>query len=99
MIEEFPRLLDQVINRLRLKQYSYRTEQTYLNWIKRLIYCHILQQGSFGIAHSEAVIALQFYKLAALPCSGISLSSVLHPGTVRRPRKTIPFSASTKRNH
>jgi len=35
-----PRLLDQVRDRLRVKHYSIRTEQTYTDWIKRYIYFH-----------------------------------------------------------
>ena len=35
-----PRLLDQVRDRLRVKHYSIRTEQTYLDWIKRFIRFH-----------------------------------------------------------
>jgi len=35
-----PRLLDQVRERLRLKQYSIRTEQVYVDWIKRFILFH-----------------------------------------------------------
>ena len=34
------KLLDQVREQLRLKQYSYRTEQVYLHWIKRYIIFH-----------------------------------------------------------
>lgn len=34
------RLLDQVRDRLRTKHYSYRTEQSYLHWIKRFILFH-----------------------------------------------------------
>jgi integron integrase len=32
-----PKLLDQVRQRIRLKHYSYRTEQSYIGWIKRYI--------------------------------------------------------------
>ena len=32
-----PRLLDQVRGKIRLKHYSPRTEQTYVDWIKRFI--------------------------------------------------------------
>ena len=32
-----PRLLDRVRERLRLKHYSIRTEQAYVDWIKRFI--------------------------------------------------------------
>lgn len=35
-----PRLTDQVRDALRRKHYSYRTEQTYLHWIRRFIYFH-----------------------------------------------------------
>lgn len=35
-----PRLLDQVRNVIRSKHYSIRTEQTYIDWIKRFIYYH-----------------------------------------------------------
>jgi Phage integrase, N-terminal SAM-like domain len=31
------KLLDQVRDALRLKHYSYRTEQTYVQWIRRYI--------------------------------------------------------------
>jgi integron integrase len=34
------KLLDQVRNRLRVKHYSIRTEQTYAHWIKRYIFFH-----------------------------------------------------------
>ena len=33
-----PKLLDQVRNRLRVKHYSIRTEQAYVDWIKRFIW-------------------------------------------------------------
>lgn len=35
-----PRLLDRVRDKLRYKQYSLRTEQAYIQWIKRFIYFH-----------------------------------------------------------
>ena len=35
-----PRRLDQVRDRIRLKHYSIRTEQAYLDWIKRFILFH-----------------------------------------------------------
>ena len=35
-----PRLLDQVRNQIRLKHYSIRTEESYINWIKRFIFFH-----------------------------------------------------------
>jgi len=35
-----PKLLDQVRQRIRLKHYSYQTEQSYVGWIKRFIFYH-----------------------------------------------------------
>src|SRR5712692_1175370 len=35
-----PRLLDQLRNAIRRRHYSYRTEQTYLHWVRRFIYFH-----------------------------------------------------------
>ncbi len=35
-----PKLLDQVRGKIRLKHYSIRTEQSYLDWIKRFILFH-----------------------------------------------------------
>jgi hypothetical protein len=41
MIDPRPRkLLDQVHDAIRLKHYSYRTEQTYIGWIRRSIIFH-----------------------------------------------------------
>ena len=37
---ESKKLLDQTRDAIRLKHYSYRTEETYLNWIKRYILFH-----------------------------------------------------------
>ena len=37
---ERPRLMDQVRERLRVKHYSIRTEQVYMDWIKRFILFH-----------------------------------------------------------
>ena len=35
-----PRLLDRVRDRIRYKHYSIRTEQAYLDWIRRFIWFH-----------------------------------------------------------
>lgn len=35
-----PKLLDQVVTKLRVKHYSLRTEKTYIDWIKRYIFHH-----------------------------------------------------------
>lgn len=35
-----PKLLDQVVARLRVKHYSLQTEKSYVGWIKRYIWFH-----------------------------------------------------------
>ena len=35
-----PRLLDRVHDATRVRHYSLRTQQTYIQWIKRFIYSH-----------------------------------------------------------
>lgn len=35
-----PKLLDQVVAKIRFKHYSRRTEQSYVRWIKRYIFFH-----------------------------------------------------------
>jgi hypothetical protein len=41
------KLLDQVSEILRLKHYSYRTEQAYREWIKRFILFHVTAYPSY----------------------------------------------------
>jgi integron integrase len=52
-----PRLLDQVRAALRLRHYSYRTEQTYVTWIKRYIYFHGKQHPA-GLGEREVTAFL-----------------------------------------
>ena len=40
MTEDKPKLLDQVRQVIRIKHYSLRTEEAYINWIKRFIFFH-----------------------------------------------------------
>lgn len=52
-----PRLLDQVRDRLRLRRYSYRTEQQYIGWIRRFILFHGKRHpGAMGAAQVEAFL-------------------------------------------
>jgi hypothetical protein len=39
--------LDQVQDAIRLKHYAYRTEETYVQWIRR--YTHVLNRGGQGV--------------------------------------------------
>jgi len=57
-----PKLLDQVRQAIRRKGYSYRTEQTYVQWIKRFILFHKERRGQYihpqqmGAAEIEAFL-------------------------------------------
>jgi integron integrase len=53
-----PRLLDRVRDRLRVKHYSYRTEQSYVHWIKRFILFHGKRHPvDMGAAEVEAFLS------------------------------------------
>jgi len=51
-MEDKPKLLDQVREKLRVKHYSIRTEQAYVDWIKRFALfhrkCHPETMGNRG---------------------------------------------------
>jgi site-specific recombinase XerD len=52
-----PRLLDQVREALRVRHYSYRTEQQYVGWIRRFIRFHGLRHPkNLGAADVEAYL-------------------------------------------
>ncbi len=52
-----PKLLDQVRQAIRIKHYSYRTEQTYVDWIRRFILFHNKKHPKdMGIAEVEAFL-------------------------------------------
>jgi len=53
-----PRLLDQVRERIRLRHMSYRTEKTYLHWIRRFIRFHNLRHPrEMGAPEVEAFLS------------------------------------------
>lgn len=52
-----PKLLDQVRERIRVKHYSIRTEETYLGWIRRFIFFHNKRHPrEMGIREVEAFL-------------------------------------------
>ena len=53
-----PKLLDQVVARLRVKHYSTRTEKVYVDWIKRYILFHSKRHPQeMGAAEVEAFLS------------------------------------------
>lgn len=56
-LPQSPKLLDQVRDRLRVKHYSIRTEQVYVDWIKRFIWFHDKRHPKdMGAAEIEAFL-------------------------------------------
>jgi hypothetical protein len=55
--EQSKQLLDQVRDLPRIKSYSYRTEQSCVGWIKRIILFrqkrHPKEMGDWGLKHSD----------------------------------------------
>ena len=51
------KLLDQDRDAIRLKHYSYRTEQAYVGWIKRYLYVHDVRHPS-GMGAPEVEVFL-----------------------------------------
>ena len=51
------KLLDQVREKLRVKQYAYATEKTYIFWIKRFIFFHNKKHPKdMGVTEIEAFL-------------------------------------------
>jgi len=73
------KLLDQVSEALRTKHYSYRTEQTYIDWIKRYIIFHKKQHPKdLGVDEIRAFIAyLATDRKVATSTQNQALSSIL----------------------
>jgi integron integrase len=74
-----PRLLDQVREAIRLRHYSYRTEQQYVSWIRRYILFHGKRHPSeLGGDHVEAFLShLAISRHVASATQAQALSAVL----------------------
>jgi integron integrase len=74
-----PRLLDQVRSQLRLRHYSYRTEQQYVAWIKRFILFHGKRHpASMGAPELESFLSyLAVERKVAAATQSQALSAVL----------------------
>ena len=73
------RLLDQLRNQIRLRHYSYRTEQCYVGWVQRFIHYHKLKHPSvLGAADVERFLThLAVDRKVAASTQAQALSSVL----------------------
>ncbi|MDX1437369.1 MAG: integron integrase [Anaerolineales bacterium] len=74
-----PRLLDQVRQAVRLKNYSYRTEQTYVSWIRRYILFHnTTHPAELNARHVESFLThLAVEKNVAASTQNQALSALL----------------------
>ncbi len=73
------RLLDQVREKIRLKHYSYRTEQQYVGWIRRFILFHEKQHPrDLGAPHVEAFLShLAIKRSVAASTQNQALAAIL----------------------
>jgi hypothetical protein len=74
-----PKLLDQVRERLRVKHYSIRTEETYLFWIRRFILFHNKRHPrDMGAAELEAFLTyLAVKRTVSASTQNIALNAIL----------------------
>jgi len=73
------RLLDQVHDAIRLKHYSYRTERTYVQWIRQYILFHNRRHpNQLGVAEIESFLThLAVQKYVAASRQNQALSTLL----------------------
>lgn len=74
-----PRLLDQMRERIRVKHYSIRTEETYLHWVKRYILFHKKRHpAEMGAPEVEAFLShLAITANVSASTQNLALSSIL----------------------
>jgi integron integrase len=78
-VPESPRLLDRVRDKIRLRHYSLRTEQAYLDWIRRFILFHGKRHpDALGAADVEAFLThLAVDRNVAAATQNLAKSSIL----------------------
>lgn len=74
-----PRLLDQMRERIRVKHYSIRTEETYLHWVKRyILFHHKRHPAEMGAPEVEAFLShLATTANVSASTQNLALSSIL----------------------
>jgi site-specific recombinase XerD len=93
-----PRLLDQVRQAIRLKHYSYRTEQTYVAWIRRYILFHNKRHPKeMGIEEVQAFLShLAVVENVAASTQNQALSALLFLYKVVLDQELEPVDAGKK---
>jgi site-specific recombinase XerD len=94
------KLLEQVRDAIRLKHYSYRTEQAYVGWIKRYIYLHDVRHPSeMGAAEVEAFLthlAVNEHVAASIQNQALSALLFLYREVLRQDLGPIDAPRSKK---
>ena len=101
MAEKPQKLLDQVRDAIHLKHYSIRTEQAYVDWVRRFILFHDKRHpAEMGAAEIEAFLthlAVNKNVAASTQNQAVRLSSRRSP---QRPPLPLPTSAPARpRSH
>jgi integron integrase len=96
-----PRLLGQVRDAIRLRHYSYRTEQQYVSWIRRYILFHGKRHpGELGGDHVEAFLshlALTRHVAAATQAQALSALLFLYKHVLNTPLPWLDSVVRAKR--
>ena len=73
------KLMEQVSDKIRYKQYSYRTEQAYCGWIKRYIFFHNKRHPiDMGAAEIESFLTyLAVKRKVSVSTQNVALSAIL----------------------
>lgn len=89
------KLLDQVRDAIRLKNYSYRTEQTYIQWIKRFIFFHgkkhPKEMGKEEIAQFLTNLAVEGNVAASTQNQALSALLFLYNQVIHQPVEFVDF--------
>ena len=84
-----PRLLDQVRNAVRVRNYSYRTEEAYVHWIKRFIHFsakrHPMELGAAEVTAFVSHLARDRNVAAATQNQALSALLFLYKEVLKRP--------------
>jgi Phage integrase, N-terminal SAM-like domain len=73
------KLLDQVRDTIRLKHYSYRTEQSYVQWIRRYILFHNKRHPQdMAVPEITAFLTHLAVKVVSLPLCALSTARRSH---------------------
>jgi site-specific recombinase XerD len=97
------KLLDQMRDSLRLKHYSYRTEQTYVDWVKRYILFHDKRHpevmGEHEIAEFLTHLAVQGRVTASTQSQALSALLFLYRDVLQKELGHLDLVRAKKPHH